>query len=324
MNSHRIASQRCAPRRVAPPCLASLCNAPRLVAAPCNATYRASLQSYATLRIVTHRYAAQHDALQLDATDTSWGDAMNLLTPAPINGVFGLERLTFIGGSDAGAIVAGGDELVQLWRIKTGREERADLSDILPVQLGIYTERFNLDWYERTTGRDVTRRGEFVRHPTIPYLAANLDGVTTTSGGQLAYIDAKHVGRAGDQLTLRYTAQGTHCAIVLGYDWWCLSTLIGNSRWELTEQEVDPFFAAEYLEKSAEFWRYVERDEEPPPAPALPVPPPRKLRIVQLEDEFKADWPNWGHNMVGLLGSWAGTLRYHQAHEIDLRIDHTR
>ncbi len=231
-----------------------------------------------------------------------------------------LARRRGIGGSDAGAIVAGGEAWLDLWLDKTARKEPADLSDILPVQMGLYTEPLNCYWYTKMTGREVTMRGEKVVHPTIPYLFANLDGLTTTSAGHPAYIDFKHIGRPGDQITLRYTAQCTHCAIILTalrpqpVDWWVLSTFVGNSRWELEEQEIDPFFAADYLAKCREFWAFVEADEEPPGAPPLPVPPPRKLRTITLEGECQAEWPNWAVEMIAHLGTFEETWSSAQRH----------
>ncbi len=233
-----------------------------------------------------------------------------------------LARRSGIGGSDAGAIVAGGDAWFELWLAKTGRKEPDDLSDILPVQMGLYTEPLNAYWYTKKTGRAVTMRGEKIVHPTVPYLFANLDGVTTTSAGHPAYLDFKHVGKSGDQMTLRYTAQCTHCAIILTalhperpIDHWMLSTFVGNSRWELTEEEIDPFFASDYLGKCREFWAFVEADEEPPSAPPLPVPAPRKLRTITLEDDCRADWPNWGAEMIEHVGQFEGTWIAAQHHE---------
>ena len=228
-------------------------------------------------------------------------------------------RRQWIGGSNAGSIVAGGEEWTKLWLIKTGRLEDDDLSDVLAVQMGSWTEPLNIHWFEKVTGRYVERRGEQVRHPGIPYMGCTLDGVTRTSGGNVATFQAKHVGRAGEQMVLRYTAQCTHEALCLGCDWWVMSTFIGNSKHEWIEQEVDPFFAQDYLQKCAEFWQYVERDEAPPQTAALPVPAPKRLRVVRLEDECRDDWPNWGHDMLGHFGTFANTLPAHQAHEIAKR-----
>lgn len=223
-------------------------------------------------------------------------------------------RKGFIGGSDAGAIVAGGEEWLRLWKEKTGRAEGPDLSGVLAVMMGHATEPFNRFWYTKQTGRAVDRAGELQRHATIPYLACTLDGETLTSKGERASFQAKHVSKAGDHLTLRYTAQCTHEALCCGHDWWVMSTFIGNSKWEMIEQEADPFFAQDYLAKCADFWQFVETDTEPPPVEALPVPPPKKLRIVRLDADV--DWPNWGGEMAEELGIWVRTHDAHARHMI--------
>ncbi len=58
-----------------------------------------------------------------------------------------MERKGFIGGSDAVKIMNG--DWLELWQIKTGVKEPDDLSSNLAVQLGSYTEDFNLSWFEK-------------------------------------------------------------------------------------------------------------------------------------------------------------------------------
>src|SRR4051812_46517177 len=89
-----------------------------------------------------------------------------------------LGRRRFIGGSDA-RIIMGDDEnaLSRLWREKRGEKEPEDLSDNLPVQLGLATEPLNRLWYERNTGRAVTQVQRRVIHPVVRYLGATLDGM---------------------------------------------------------------------------------------------------------------------------------------------------
>ena len=86
-------------------------------------------------------------------------------------------RRTFIGGSDA-RIIMGDDEaaLLRLWREKRGEVEPEDLSDNLIVQLGLATEKLNRRWYHANTGRVVTDVQQWARHPTLPWMAATLDG----------------------------------------------------------------------------------------------------------------------------------------------------
>jgi predicted phage-related endonuclease len=86
-------------------------------------------------------------------------------------------RTTFIGGSDA-RIVLGNDEpaLKRLWREKRGEVEPEDLSGNLIVQLGLATEKLNRRWYQTNTGRVITDVQQWVRHPTLRWMAATLDG----------------------------------------------------------------------------------------------------------------------------------------------------
>lgn len=195
------------------------------------------------------------------------------------------QRRKYVGGSDAGKVMAG--EWRALWREKTGRAEPEDLSGILAVQMGSFTEELNAFWYTKQTGRKVLMRGERVVSGSYPWMAANLDGVVETGRGAPAYWDAKHVGRLDEATVLRYTPQMVHCATILGFDWWVLSVFVGNSKWELVEQEVDPMYQAALVSWEREFWGYVERDEEPPePDVAVLAPKPTpKLRSIIVPTE---------------------------------------
>ena len=86
-------------------------------------------------------------------------------------------RRHFIGGSDA-RIIMGGDEqaLIRLWREKRGKIEPEDLSSNLVVQLGLATEDLNRRWYEASTGQVIADVQKRVRHPTLRWMGATLDG----------------------------------------------------------------------------------------------------------------------------------------------------
>jgi hypothetical protein len=196
------------------------------------------------------------------------------------------QRRAYVGGSDAGKVMSG--QWRELWAEKTGRAKPEDLSGNLAVQMGSATEEFNAFWYTKMTGRPVGNRGEFRVSQRHPFMAANLDGITQTKNG-FAYWDAKHVGRLDEATVLRYTPQMTHCCTILGLDWWVLSVFIGNSKWEMVENEIDPMYQADLIAKEREFWQFVTDDIEPPEAEAAPVLPPKpqpKLRsiIVPTDD----------------------------------------
>jgi predicted phage-related endonuclease len=86
-------------------------------------------------------------------------------------------RRQFIGGSDA-RVIMGHDEtaLLRLWCEKRGEVEPEDLSGNLLVQLGLATEELNRRWYESNTGHVIADVQRQLRHPTLRWMGATLDG----------------------------------------------------------------------------------------------------------------------------------------------------
>ena len=99
--------------------------------------------------------------------------------------------------SHIGVLMNGDDAaLYDLWRECTGDPscEPPDLSGVWAVQLGSHTESLNLAWYERKTGRPVTRLGKVVVSPERNWAAATLDGWDDGHSDGQAVIEAKHTG----------------------------------------------------------------------------------------------------------------------------------
>jgi hypothetical protein len=67
--------------------------------------------------------------------------------------------------------------LVRLWREKRGELQPEDLS-------GNLTEDLNRHWFEANTGQVITDVQKLVRHPTVRWMAATLDGRVEGSGAQ--------------------------------------------------------------------------------------------------------------------------------------------
>jgi hypothetical protein len=227
-------------------------------------------------------------------------------------------RRGYVCGTDAKRIADG--DWPALWREKTGRAEPVDLSGILAVQMGSFTEPFNRQWFEKQTGRKVTNVSEWreaQRRTADAPMACNLDGITTTSRGFPAVWDAKHVGRADDTAVMRYTPQMTHNCTVCGLDWWVISFFIGNSKWEMVEQEVDPLYQAELLAKEVEFWRYVELDYEPPDMTTASVVAPKPvpmLRKIDLTD--RPERYNWSADILREINTIIATDGAAKAHAV--------
>lgn len=208
------------------------------------------------------------------------------------------ERRLHLHAGDAAALMAG--DFRKVYRRIKGLDPEEDLSGEFRVQLGSYTEPFGLWWTEKMTGREVEYHSdnpltryiwhaltgreanpELVVSADYPFMAVNLDAISTTPQGHRAVLDAKHVARSGDAEILRYTPAGVFQATVCGLDWWGLALIVGN-KWEPPIfQEVDPLYQATLIARARECWGYIERSEEPPEAaPVAPPKPQPKLREV--------------------------------------------
>jgi hypothetical protein len=241
-------------------------------------------------------------------------------------------RRGFVMASDAKPIMEG--EWRKIWRLKKGLDAEDDLSGVLPVQMGSMTEPFNAFWFAKTTGRRVDYysgntlmqmiyaelagrvafEDEFQRSPEYPWMACSLDAMSITSKGDPCVLDFKHVGTFNyNTLADRYLASMTHQATVMGVDHWALSVLVGNSKLEVIEQEVDWLYQAELIEKTRAFWDLVERDEEPDEvAPKVEPPKPQpRLRVVHLDDDCRE---NWAGEAIDLIRTFATTDEAHKLH----------
>lgn len=226
------------------------------------------------------------------------------------------ERRLRLHAGDATAVMAG--DYRKVFRRIKGLDPDDDLSGEFRVQLGSFTEPFNLAWTERMTGREISYYSanplmmavwlalhepggigvgnyanaytdELIVSRRYPFMAANLDGMTTTPEGHRSVIDAKHVGRSGETEILRYTPAGVWQATCAGTDWWGLSCIVGN-KWEPPIfQPVDPIYQATMIARARECWGYIERNEEPPEpeTPVLAPKPQPKLRsiVVPVEED---------------------------------------
>src|SRR5215207_9572603 len=96
----------------------------------------------------------------------------------------GWDRRSYVGGSDVRTIL-GTDEdaLIRLWREKRGEAEPLDFSANLLVQFGLATEELNRRWFERETGWRLGAVQRFMRHQTLGWMGATLDGMRGGGGG---------------------------------------------------------------------------------------------------------------------------------------------
>ena len=166
-------------------------------------------------------------------------------------------RLTGIGGSDAKRIMAG--DWFSLWEEKTGRAEGDDLSNILPVQMGSFTEPFNLFWFGQQTGWTVNTDNREQRH-ACGFMRCEVDGWANGNP-----VEAKHTNQntSDERLIANYYPQLQHQLAITGKNVVYLSALFGNSRWAYFEVARDDDYIATLIERESAFWQHVVEDTAP-------------------------------------------------------------
>ena len=169
-----------------------------------------------------------------------------------------LNRPHGLGGTDAIRLVDG--KWKELWDEKTGKTKREDLSDILPVQLGIFTEKFNKQWYQKITGERVVSI-DTIHHPEYNHLYGNLDGVCK---GKV--FEAKHTNAFAkdDTVIEKYYPQLQHYMMVTGFKKAILSVIFGNMKYKKWEIDKDEAFIQKLMKAETLFWYHVTNDIVPP------------------------------------------------------------
>ena len=193
------------------------------------------------------------------------------------------KRRTFLGGSDA-RILMGSDQdaLVRLWREKRGEVEPEDLSGNLSVQLGLATEDLNRRWFESNTGQKLSDVGRRVRHPTIRWMAATLDGKVSETR---AVFEAKFMlpwSFSEEGAAEKYMPQLQHNMWVVASRSSVLSVITGGGKWVEITVHADPLYQHLLLTAERKFWRCVQTGEPPR---LFGVEPPRpRLQAVRVVD----------------------------------------
>lgn len=197
-------------------------------------------------------------------------------------------RKDAIGGSDAN-IIMGGDEkrLIRLWKEKRGEAEPEDLSDILAVQMGSFTEPFNVAWFEKNTGLTVIDRGAIAQHPQHSFMRCTLDGRIQ---GQRMTWEAKHCGtRSTDaEIFARYVPQLTHNTLCDSAEGAFLSAFKGNGDWVMFEYAIDEAYAERLVAAEAAFWDCVRTGK--PPCAVDPEPTPKPVGVVEYDMASNNAW----------------------------------
>ena len=170
-----------------------------------------------------------------------------------------MNRKGFIGGSDCTKIMQG--DWLDLWQIKTGRKEPEDLSQNVAVQMGVWTEDFNLRWFAQHHDCELNNfqlplQAEVGDIPCVGTVDAML-------GDKI--IEAKHTNSYNNMSKVieYYMPQiqfYIHLADASGA---YLSVFFGNSEWDSVHVDRDKEYFNSMWAVVSDFWGYVVRDEEP-------------------------------------------------------------
>lgn len=207
-------------------------------------------------------------------------------------------RIGFLGGSDANIILGGDRErLIRHWRGKRGEIEPQDLSKVLPVILGNWTEDFNRQWFESVSGQKVSPADHTLTCSTYAWRTCNLDGFIEDRS---AVWEAKHTGAftKSDEVLERYMPQLQHNMAVAKSDLAVLSVIFGNHKFEIFEVASDWLYQLDLLEAEEDFWDCVQTGRVP--VPILPPVPPRPVGVREVCLEGNNFWAaaaaDWAQN----------------------------
>ena len=171
------------------------------------------------------------------------------------------DRKQGIGGSDATRLYNG--DWYDLYLEKIGKKEPDDLSKVLPVQMGIHTEDFNIRWFQQETGIKVVAEQVFIKSKDYPFMYCNIDGVLQE---KKALLECKHTNAFSNEVKTaeKYKAQLQHYLMVYGADKIYLSIFFGNMKYGLVEVLPDKEFQEQLLAAEVLFWHLVETKTPPP------------------------------------------------------------
>jgi predicted phage-related endonuclease len=194
----------------------------------------------------------------------------------------------------------------QLWLEMTGDPSFVpeDLSDVWPVRLGECTEQLNLDWFERTNGVRVERRGEVVVHPLVRWASATLDGfVDDEDGGYV--VETKHVGGREplEIIVERYFPQMSWQLFVAGASQCALSVIMGANAPIVEFIDRDQIYIDEMVLRGAQFMGFVERREPPVVLEAVPPPVDPTKNVDMAESDKSEEWKRFAQQWLQVCGA---------------------
>tara|TARA_Y100000401_G_C8301875_1_gene214599 strand:- start:23 stop:841 length:819 start_codon:yes stop_codon:yes gene_type:complete len=167
----------------------------------------------------------------------------------------------FIRGSDMVSLMRG--EWHKLYQIKKGLVGRDDLSNMFNVQLGTFTEDFNLQWAEKIY--DYKFINKFQVSQTKQYGNITLQGSPDGMDKEhKVIIECKHTHSMNtmENMINYYMPQIQFYLYITQYKKCLLSVIFGN-KWEAVEIDSSFAYQEKILQSIKMFWEHITHNKEP-------------------------------------------------------------
>jgi putative phage-type endonuclease len=182
-------------------------------------------------------------------------------------------RRTGIGSSDAAAAVGLNPYQSQLalWLDKTGRAEGMPCPDpddtTSPTYWGTLLEPIVAAVYTKRTGNRVRRVNAVLRHPSVPFMLANIDR-EVVGARDVSILECKTAGEFGarlwrDGVPEYVQLQVQHQLAVTGKQAAHVAVLLCGQALEVFRVERDDGLIGRLIELEARFWQHVQSDTPP-------------------------------------------------------------
>ena len=172
-------------------------------------------------------------------------------------------RRTGLCGSDCASVLglSPWTSSIELWMDKTGKK-LMDKEVSESMFWGSRLEDTIRDFFAETTGKKVKQIHAVLQHPEIPYLLANIDGITETDDHEPAILEVKTVSAYGEKnwesgIPINYELQIRHYMLVTGLRKAYCIALFGGNHTKIYEVDADDTIEAMLLKEEQKWWSYV-------------------------------------------------------------------
>lgn len=195
-----------------------------------------------------------------------------------------------LGGSDANRLMRG--EWLDLYKEIKEEKARDDLSKVLQVQIGIATERVNLDFLQYDLEQKVLRNIDVQVLKDRPWMRSSLDGITDETR---VPCEAKHTYQDNrmEVLAENYYPQLQHYMMHSNSDGMYLSAIFGNRRFEYTLIDADYTYQKKLLAVEEWFLAHLNENKEPKGFKDLPTVDKKDIKLDGMKQYDMKDNIKW-------------------------------